>query len=280
MDPLGPFKRKHCSPSDVWLQKVIRTSRIFGFFPIASSSDYNQDQPGTIKTKRTDFDHQTYARWKAVYEMQKVSHPMRTRRRILVIQPLVYALQNLCLGEKKSAETTNQVSGGSNGVPEDKNCTEHTLDPFIFRILQEFCAAFFCNMEVMVACPLQMVSQRIRCRIHPTTNSLQLHAEDVFKYMSKHSQIKAMVTVGVVNTDLYPGGEWNFSLGHASTNEGCGVFSIGHYHDQRQSEHVIDRGDVNYQLSRIWRLLKVCVGAMCGVCCLWCVYYVWCVCYV
>jgi archaemetzincin len=254
MERLGPFKRKDNSPSDIWLQKVIRNPEEFCFFPLENTPDeyHEHSRSGKVDRQKSTnysghFDRQTYSKWKGVYEMQRFSHPIRMRRRTLVIQPLLHT-------------NPHGKQGGSMG---DEVPSGHILDPTALKMLQDFCSAFFCNMDVIVESPLHMSLHRIKWRIHAATNSFQLHAVDTYKYMLRHSRVKSMVTVGVVSTDLYPSEEWNFCLGHASTSEGCGVFSIGHYHDQRLSEDFVDRGDLKYQLSRVWRLIKVMTHETC-----------------
>ena len=226
---MGSFKRnrKQISESDLWLQKAISSPEKYGVLGMHEGSNASESERKT--------DQQTYSAWKAVWDLHKFGHPLRMRRRNLVLQPLVYPL-------------------GNPATVEDRD----SLDPFVLSLLRDFCTSFFFGFDVMVAEPVLIRKETVRSRLHPSTNATQLLATDVFRSILRLRQIKAFATLGVTNVDLYPSEEWNFSLGHASTTDGCGVFSIGHYHDQRLSAEPIRRGDVHYQRCKVWRLIKVC----------------------
>lgn len=223
---LGTFKknRKRRTDSDLWLQRVISSPEKYGVIGM-------REDNGAIDSKP---DEQSYSAWKASRDIHRVAHPLRMRRRNLVLQPLIYSVGDI------------PTAGDKDG-----------LDPCVLMLLRDFCTAFFFGMDVMVAEPLHIGKSTVRSRVHPSTNATQLLATDVFKSILRLRQIKSFATLGVTNVDLYPSEDWNFSLGHASTTEGCGVFSIGHYHDQQQSAEPIQRGDVHYQRRRVWRLIKV-----------------------
>lgn len=236
---LGSFKRKRkqLSESDLWLQRVISSPEKYGVIGV------HEDDGAPESERKTD--QQTYSAWKAVWDLHKFGHPLRMRRKNLVLQPLIYSL-------------------GGTAMVEDRD----GLDPSVLVQLRDFCTAFFFGLDVVVAEPVLICKETVRSRIHPSTNATQLLATDVFRSILKLRQIKAFATLGVTNVDLYPSEEWNFSLGHASTNEGCGVFSIGHYHDQRLSAEPIQRGDMHYQRCKMWRLIKVRTYSVCV-----CVYF-------
>ena len=228
---LGTFKRsrKQRTESDLWLQRVISSPEKYGVIRMrgddcASDSERKPDE-------------QSFSAWKAARDLRKVGHPLRMRRRNLVLQPLIYSM-------------------GDTAMAGYQDC----LDPCVLVLLRDFCTAFFFGMDVMVAGPVLIGKETVRSRVHPSTNATQLLATDVFRSILRLRHIKAFATLGVTNVDLYPSEEWNFSLGHASTTDGCGVFSIGHYHDQRQSAETIQRGDVHYQRCKVWRLIKVSIS--------------------
>ena len=224
---LGTFKKRR-TESDLWLQRVISSPEKYGVMEMCEDDSARESERKP--------DEQSYSAWKASRDMHKVAHPLRMRRRNLVLQPIIYSSDNTA---------TDGVEDG--------------LDPCVLVLLRDFCTAFFMGMDVMVADPVHIGVKNVRSRIHPSTNALQLLATDVFRHILRLRHIKAFATLGVMNVDLYPSEDWNFSLGHASTTEGCGVFSIGHYHDQRQSAETIQRGDVHYQRCKVWRMLKVSV---------------------
>ena len=225
---LGPFKQKHRSASDVWLRKAISSPSEYHFTILETKDDEER--------KKYKADSQTFSAWKSTYDSRRLVHPFRTRRRNIVLQPLHYMKSNDILLEDSL----------------------EVLHPSVVTLLESFCEAFFCGMSVAVGRCITVPKEAVKSRTHSQTNRIQLLATDLFKFIKKHRYIKAYATISVINTDLYPSEEWNFSLGHASTTDGCGVFCIGQYHDQRMyPNNHIDTSSLEYQRARVWRLIKV-----------------------
>ena len=174
------------------------------------------------------FDRQTYHQWKAHYEMQKFIHPRRMRRRSILLQPLSYSSNNYAMASIESEVLTR---------------------------LQQFCTAFFPGTDI-TTCDQVDISQlpNITKRVHSETGREQLLIKDLMKYLRVHKRRAVLCVVGVTIVDLYPGPEWNFSLGHASLTEGVAVCSFGRYFNSQVKTAATN---LSQQIDHIWVLIKV-----------------------
>ena len=174
------------------------------------------------------FDKQTYQQWKAQYEIQKMGHPIRMRRRSMIIQPLSYYSSSypLCYVESE-----------------------------ILMHLLDFCSNYFQGMEVNIADPVDVMQLGgITKRVHKETGREQVLVDDLMRYLRRRKRHKVFCVLGVTIVDLYPGKEWNFSLGHASLTEGVAVCSFGRHFNSRASPHL---PSIQQQIGNIWVLVKV-----------------------
>ena len=150
-------------------------------------------------------DIQSYHYWKSVFELERVAHPVRYRRRTILIQPLTHSL-------------------ASSGYKHTK------IHPSVLSHLCAFCEQFFHGMTVEVTQPVDLSQiTKLSRRIHQSTNREQFLVGDIRKFLKSRRPNRAFCTLGVTVADLYPSPEWNFVLGEASMGEGCGVFSFGRY---------------------------------------------------
>ena len=188
-------------------------------------------------------DIQSYHYWKSVWEFERFTHPIRYRRRTILIQPL----------------THSQASSGY----------KHTqIHPSVLSHLCRFCEQFFHGMMVEVAPPVDL-SQigKLTRRVHQATNREQFLVSDIRKFLKSRRLGRAFCTLGVTVADLYPSPEWNFVLGEASMGEGCGVFSFGRYFNSATAPTTTptttntavesDEGE-REQLKNLWVLMRVC----------------------
>ena len=186
---------------------------------------------------------QSYHYWKSVWEFERVTHPIRYRRRTILIQPL----------------THSQASSGY----------KHTeIHPSVLSHLYRFCVQFFHGMMVEVA-PAMDLSQirKLTRRVHQATNREQFLVSDIQKFLKSRRPRRAFCTLGVTVADLYPSPEWNFVLGEASMGEGCGVFSFGRYFNSATAPATTtsvtdtaaesEEGE-REQLRNLWVLMRVC----------------------
>lgn len=161
-------------------------------------------------SKLTTLDKQTYRRWKSAMEMERVKHPLRQRRKVVLIQPITHHHDNVTSGEVGYRHT--HISGS------------------VLGYLREFCAAYFSEMEINLAPSLDLSEiPRLTSRIHKVTNRRQFSVDDIIYFLSTKKLRKAYCILGVTTVDLYPGPEWNFVLGQACMTKGSGVFSFGRY---------------------------------------------------
>ncbi len=174
------------------------------------------------------FDRQNYQQWKAQYEIQKIGHPIRMRRRSMIIQPLSYY------------STTYSIS---------------TVEYEVLKRLQDFCHAYFLGMDVSIGDPIDILKLKgITTRVHTETGREQILINDLMKYLKKYKLNKVYCVVGITIVDLYPGQEWNFTLGHASLTEGVAMCSFGRHFNSRVSSSL---PSLQQQLSNMWVLVKV-----------------------
>jgi len=172
------------------------------------------------RSKLTIFDKQTFLRWKSMMEMERMRHPRRQRRRTILIQPIYWRSG---VGEAKGTS--------SNGKNEEEVGYESTfISDQVLDYLQQFCAAFYLGMEVRICQPLDLCDiPNVTSRIHSSTNRRQFLVDDIIGYLKKNVLSRCYCVLGVTVVDLYPGPEWNFVLGQASFENGCGVLSFGRY---------------------------------------------------
>ena len=196
------------------------------------------------------FEKQTYFQWKSLMQFERVTHPRRQRRRVILVQPLTHL----------------KASPGYS----------HTqINPSILDHLHKFCEAFFTGMTVHVNPPIDLSEiPRLTQRVHQDTNREQFLVGDILKYLQSRRPKEAYCTVGVTVADLYPSPEWNFVLGEASMNIGCGVFSFGRTFNSmvasdsgeggdggrsevERHDHDEDRIELE-QFKNVWILMRVC----------------------
>ncbi|KAM8945720.1 archaemetzincin-2 [Pelodytes ibericus] len=127
-------------------------------------------------------------------------------------------------------------------VPTSKRNTiyVHTIGPFgdtdistqdYIGQLKWYCQAFFHGLHVKIQGPLPVSETRCAFRVNDMTQTLQIHAGDLLKYLKKVKPEDAFCIVGATMMDLYPKDSWNFVFGTASLTEGVGIFSFARYDD-------------------------------------------------
>ena len=145
-------------------------------------------------------------------ELEKVRHPLRQRRRVVLVQPLSYLHGNTASGDGEATYRHTYISES------------------VLEMLRGFCAAFFSEMRVELAPPLDLSAiPKLTSRVHKRTNRRQYLVDDIIHFLSRRKLKKAYCILGVTVVDLYPGPEWNFVLGQANMEKGSGVFSFGRY---------------------------------------------------
>lgn len=185
------------------------------------------------RSKLNIFDKQTCRRWKAMMEMERVKHPLRQRRRVVVIQPITH--QN-DLPLKRHGE------GGLGVEPEEMGYRHTHISANVLELLRNFCAAYFSEMQVELAPPIDLSEiTKLTSRVHKTTNRRQFLVDDIIHFLSTKKLRKAYCILGVTVVDLYPGAEWNFVLGQACMERGSGVFSFGRYFNNSMSTSSCER---------------------------------------
>ena len=192
-------------------------------------------------SKVPPYEHQSYHYWKSVMESERFAHPVRYRRRTILIQPL----------------THSQASSGY----------KHTeIHPSVLSHLCSFCEKFFLGMTVEVAPPVDLSQiRKLTRRVHQTTNREQFLVSDIRKFLQSQRPSRAFCILGVTVADLYPSPEWNFVLGEASQAQGGGVFSFGRYFNSTaastgDADNEVREGDggETEQLRNLWVLMRVC----------------------
>ena len=177
------------------------------------------------RSKLTILDKQTYRRWKSAMEMERVKHPLRHRRRVVLIQPITHR------------------HGSTTSVEEEVGYGHTLISEKVLNLLQEFCAAYFSEMEVKLAPSLDLSEiPRLTSRIHKATNRRQFLVDDIIHFLSTRKLRKAYCILGVTIVDLYPGSEWNFVLGQACMEKGSGVFSFGRFFNSAVSSDGSEHG--------------------------------------
>ena len=183
------------------------------------------------RSKLPILERQTYKRWKSMMGFQKVRHPRRQRRKVIIIQPITYFH-----GQTPLRHTSNGTAD------EEEEAYRHVeISEEVLRLLQEFCAAYFIGMEVKLEKSLDLAEiPKLTSRIHKATNRRQFLVDDVINFLTSYKLQKAYCILGVTTVDLYPGPEWNFVLGQASLEVGSGVFSFGRYFNSTHTKSGYD----------------------------------------
>lgn len=210
---VGSRKKESLSPELSWLQ--LQCSQT-GLYP-----PYEGDT-----SKLTILDRQTCRRWKSVMELERVKHPLRQRRRTVLIQPLTYLS-----GSHTPLDAVGAGAAGGEEEQEREAEYRHThISDTVLEMLRGFCVAYFSEMEVRLAPPIDLSEiPRLTSRVHKRTNRRQFLVGDIIHFLSSRKLKNAYCVIGVTVVDLYPGPEWNFVLGQAHMEKGSGVFSFGRY---------------------------------------------------
>jgi hypothetical protein len=200
---LGVYRRRGAVQSpgrsdQLWLQEQCSLNGLYPF--------YTGD-----RAKLTILDKQTYKRWKSTMELERVKHPRRHRRRVVLIQPITHLHGDVSLSEEVGYKHTH-------------------ISEAVLNLLKEFCAAFFSEMEIKLSPTVDLTEiPKLTSRIHKTTNRRQFLVDDIIDFLSTKRLRKAYCILGVTTVDLYPGPKWNFVLGQACMEKGSGVFSFGRF---------------------------------------------------
>ena len=199
------------------------------------------------RSKLTGLEKQSYRMWKSVMEFERVCHPIRQRRRAILIQPIthLHGNSNGIHGKGHSIHGNGIPLCGDNGGEEEEELFyKHThIDGNVLELLQLFCSAYFSEMQVRLAPPLDLSEiPKLTSRIHKRTNRRQFLVDDIINFLSSRKLRKAYCILGVTTVDLYPGPEWNFVLGQACKEKGSGVFSFGRYFHSTVSREIGGRG--------------------------------------
>lgn len=201
------------------------------------------------RSKLTVLERQTYRMWKSVMDFERVRHPIRQRRRIILIQPITHLHTNLHSSSSGLHGNSIHLDGNSEAVgkvePEKEELFyRHTqIDKNVLELLQQFCGAYFSGMEVRLLPPLDLSEiPKLTSRIHKRTNRRQFLVDDIINFLSSKKLKKAYCILGVTTVDLYPGPEWNFVLGQACAEKGSGVFSFGRYFNSTVGQETDGRG--------------------------------------
>lgn len=225
--------RSQKTPHLAWMYQCLTKSPEISLFT-RFSGDLSQVPPLEI---------QSYHYWKSVWESERFTHPIRYRRRTILIQPL----------------THSQASSGYK---------HKEIHPSVLSHLCRFCEQFFHGMTVQVAPSIDLSQiNRLTRRVHHATNREQFLVSDIRKFLKSKRSWRVFCTLGVTVADLYPSPEWNFVLGEASMGEGCGVFSFGRYFNSATAPAAtpsttnaaveIEEGE-REQLKNLWVLMRVC----------------------
>lgn len=186
------------------------------------------------RSKLTLFDTQTYRQWRSHIDYERVVHFRRLRQRNIVIQPFMLS--------KEEQDRAGYI--------------DTTVHQQVLELLRYYCEAFFTGMSVRIASPIDISTiKKITKRVHSKTHREQYLVGDLLKYLQSICPRDAFSIVGVTMVDIYPGPEWNFVLGQASTTTGCGVFSFGRFFKVKPT---LDRQlAVCCQVKELWVLMRV-----------------------
>ena len=206
-------RKRKSTPELSWLFKQCSVTDLFNLY------DGNKEESLLEK--------QTYRQWKSLTEFQRVVHPRRLRQKTIVLQPI-----------------THKFFSSSYSL--DK------IDTTVIKHLQNFCEAYFLNMGIVVATPIDLSEVRqLTSRVHTETQREQILVGDILKHLNDHRPRNAYCMAGMTLVDLYPSPEWNFVLGHASLTNGCAVISFGRYFNSQVTGSSFD------QMLNLWVLIRV-----------------------
>ncbi len=205
------------------------------------------------RSKLTMFEMQTFKRWKSMMEFERVRHPRRQRRRSIIIQPISW---------RQAIKVDSELEGGA-------GYCHKSISDAVLECLRQFCAAFYSGMEVQVCAEVDLSDvSHLTSRVHSSTNRRQFLVDDIINYLKKRVLKRSYCVLGVTVVDLYPGPEWNFVLGQACFEKGCGVLSLGRYFNSDLSplpigtltlgngHHSMEQQEMQ-QLSNIFILMRV-----------------------
>ncbi|XP_031549207.1 archaemetzincin-2-like isoform X2 [Actinia tenebrosa] len=152
------------------------------------------------------FQRQTFPQWKVQREFQKLHYRQRLRLKkrkiyILPIGPFPSFVLKKILGLASS----------------------------LFELLSNFVSVFYAGFSVEMLEVKDLGEIPCQTRVHPGTGKLQILVGDVLSYLKEHRPRDGFCIIGISWQDLYPGDEWNFVLGEASSEDGCAAISFGHY---------------------------------------------------
>ena len=175
-------------------------------------------------------DTQSYTQWKVSYGFHKISHPMKTRRNVIILQPLSYSSPDYPVA---------------------------VIEPQVMAHVHNFCQAFFHGVEIILAEPLDLLTaKRLTHRVHHETNREQILVGSIMRLLrTQKYPTKAFCVIGVTIVDLYPSAEWNFTLGQANFADSVAVCSFGRYFNSQPSSTT--RSSLEHQMSNLWILVRV-----------------------
>ena len=187
-------------------------------------SSLHQDSQGTRAP-----DTQTYSQWRVNYSFHKVSHPMKTKRNTIILQPLSFTSPDYPVA---------------------------VIEPQVMTHVHSFCKAFFHGVEIVLAQPLDLLTaKRLTRRVHRETNREQILVGSILRLLrGRKYSVKAFCVIGVTIVDLYPSAEWNFTLGQAYFADGIAVCSFGRYFNSQTSSSC---SALAHQMTNLWILVKV-----------------------
>jgi archaemetzincin len=130
------------------------------------------------------------------------------------------------------------------------------------KVLQEYTAAYYYPMQVVVLPPIDPANIRGR----ENGGRRQLLTTDVLDALEKRLPADAYSMLGLTMTDLYAGEGWNFVFGQARLRARVGVFSFARYHPSFRGGKVEDEETVKrLVLKRAAKVLTHETGHMFGV---------------
>ena len=226
LEALGSDQKIRSRPDPAWLYQQCRKASGEETVKEAETAQKNRREEPLYKfytgdrSKLNIFEKQTFQRWKSVMEFEKLKHPRRHRRRIILIQPLSW----------RSSHENYTHNGDSYSPKEETRYSCTSISDTVLDYLQQFCTAFYTGMETRV-CPKLDLSDipHLTSRVHSATNRRQFLVDDIIEYLRKTILNRCYCVLGVTVVDLYPGLEWNFVLGQACFEKRCGVLSFGRY---------------------------------------------------
>lgn len=96
------------------------------------------------------------------------------------------------------------------------------------KALREYAETFF-QMEIILLPPKDIWGGKVRTRINPFIDRLQIQTGDILRMLKRALPGDAYCILGITMQDLYPGPLWNFVYGQTSLKYRVGVFSLARY---------------------------------------------------